>query len=133
MFHIKQEQDQFLLQMAFICQLQIPVNSKISDKPHWNMKKKRSRRASLSDLTLEAVEAKPIPPPAVHHTNPASGVHFVRRWKDSKNCSFYDCTCGHRRPSHDRKSILRHIQVASGAGDYMSTSQPDSPTSNGSN
>jgi hypothetical protein len=72
---------------------------------------KRTRKAKTNELTFESVEAISVDHYSRLHC-PAAGIHFVRHWRDSKSCCFYDCTCGHRRPTHDRRSILHHIQAS---------------------
>jgi hypothetical protein len=34
----------------------------------------------------------------------------LRIWRDDIYHVFYDCSCGSRRPSHDKKSIIAHIE-----------------------
>jgi hypothetical protein len=34
---------------------------------------------------------------------------YIRVWNNDKKHKFYDCSCGRRRPIHDRKKIINHI------------------------
>jgi hypothetical protein len=63
---------------------------------------RRVRSASRCDLTLETTE----------HVLLASTKKLgasVRIWRNSQRNTFYDCSLGCRRPTHDRKSIEKHI------------------------
>jgi hypothetical protein len=72
-----------------------------------HLKSLRDRSATLKDLSLDIIEG--LKPEEVIGID-LSKTAYVRRWKDRRGCSFYDCSCGTRRPTHDRLSIVRHIQ-----------------------
>ncbi len=60
--------------------------------------KKRMRSATREELVLVENEYM-------------EGFHqaFIRVWNNDKKHKFYDCSCGRRRPIHDRKKIVNHI------------------------
>eukprot|EP00475_Leptophrys_vorax_P037400 TRINITY_DN64463_c0_g1_i1.p1 TRINITY_DN64463_c0_g1~~TRINITY_DN64463_c0_g1_i1.p1 ORF type:complete len:263 (+),score=17.22 TRINITY_DN64463_c0_g1_i1:45-833(+) len=61
--------------------------------------KKRIRSAKREELTL--VSAEKIAPDCPFEK---------RRWRNNENHTFYDCSCGARRPTHDGKRITSHIK-----------------------
>jgi hypothetical protein len=62
-------------------------------------KTKRIRTADLDLLKLESTEA-------VDNTDD----YHIRKWTLDANSTLYDCSCGARRTTHDKRSIKNHIR-----------------------
>jgi hypothetical protein len=62
-------------------------------------RQKRIRSGQVKDLSLESTEA-------IH---PGQSKFRVRKWRNDEMQTLYDCSCGQRRPTHDRRSIVNHI------------------------
>eukprot|EP00475_Leptophrys_vorax_P011485 TRINITY_DN18041_c0_g1_i1.p1 TRINITY_DN18041_c0_g1~~TRINITY_DN18041_c0_g1_i1.p1 ORF type:complete len:283 (+),score=44.52 TRINITY_DN18041_c0_g1_i1:140-988(+) len=62
-------------------------------------KKKRMRSADRRELKLVSIQ-RIFPDIQVD----------LRTWRNNLHHIFYDCSCGVRRPTHDKKSIVTHIQ-----------------------